>query len=307
MLIRVGRGGVLAWRLAVEVLLKFGRDNGLFLAGGLAFSLVLYSIPLTLVMISMLGYTLLESKQAMEEVQSVLQQFFPQSQHLFSENVAAVVADRGLLGVVGFTFFVAFSTTVFGFIRHVLNTVFRAGPARSLLRGTAHDLLMMAFCVGLLVVAIGLAALFALFGRTGGQLPGTGLWFGQGIGMIHRVLGIALGVGLILGLYRFSPVRTLKPSSLAVGAAVAVALFALAKQAFGWYVEFAQASVVLYGALGAFLFFFLWLYYASIVFVLGAEAAWIFEHRRRSARPGEEPTTTSDHPAAPPPKPEGEL
>ena len=65
-----------------------------------------------------------------------------------------------------------------------------------------------------------------------------------------------------------------------VGAGVAVILFGLAKQAFAWYVHFAQASIALYGALGAFLFFFLWLYYVSMVFVLGAEAGWVFEHRR---------------------------
>jgi uncharacterized BrkB/YihY/UPF0761 family membrane protein len=53
--------------------------------------------------------------------------------------------------------------------------------------------------------------------------------------------------------------------------------FSFARQGFAWYVHFAQASIPLYGALGAFLFFFLWLYYASVVFVLGAEAAWAFD------------------------------
>ncbi len=294
MLMNVKRAGTLAWRLLREMILKFVRDQGLFLASALAFSLLLYSLPLALVTISVLGYTVLESNQAIEEVQSVIRQFLPQSEQVFAENVAAVVADRGLLGVVGFMLFVALSTTVFGFIRHVLNLVFKAGPARSLLRGTAHDLLMMGFCILLLLAAISLASLFALLGSADNHLPWLAFAWGHGIGMIHRILGIALGGSLILGIYRFSPVRTLKLSSLAVGAGVVVVLFGLAKQGFVWYVLFAQGNIALYGALGAFLFFFLWLFYASVVFVLGAEAAWVFEHREMLERGDEYETAIAD-------------
>jgi len=293
-LMNVKRAGTLAWRLLREMILKFVRDQGLFLASALAFSLLLYSLPLALVTISVLGYTVLESNQAIEEVQSVIRQFLPQSEQVFAENVAAVVADRGLLGVVGFMLFVALSTTVCGFIRHVLNLVFKAGPARSLLRGTAHDLLMMGFCILLLLAAISLASLFALLGSADNHLPWLAFAWGHGIGMIHRILGIALGGSLILGIYRFSPVRTLKLSSLAVGAGVVVVLFGLAKQGFVWYVLFAQGNIALYGALGAFLFFFLWLFYASVVFVLGAEAAWVFEHREMLERGDEYETAIAD-------------
>jgi membrane protein len=273
------RAAVLAWMLARKVILKFDRDNGLFLASGLAFSLLLYAIPLALIMISILGYTVLESGQAMDEVQSVIRQFFPQSQQAFAENLAAIVADRGLLGMVGFFSFLLFSTMLFGSIRHVLNIVFQAGPARSFLRGTAQDLFMMVFCVLLLVVTISVASVVTVIGNLGEIVPWAGPVWGQGLRTIRRVTEVILGGGLILGLYRFSPVKTLRLRSLVVGAGVAVVLFGLAKQGFAWYLHFAQANIPLYGALGAFLFFFLWLYYASVVFVLGAEAGWVFEHR----------------------------
>jgi membrane protein len=275
----VRRTTILAWLIIREVFFKFGRDNGLFLASGLAFSLLLYAIPFALLMISILGYTVLESQQAMEEVQSVIRKFLPRSEQVFAEHVGAIVADRGLLGVIGFFSLLLFSTLAFGSIRHVLNIVFQAGPARSFLRGTAQDLLMMIFCVVLLVVAIGLASVEAIIGNLGDLAPWAGLLWGKGIRTIFGVTGVILGGSLILGLYRFSPVKTLKLSSLAVGAGVAVVLFWLVKHGFVWYVHFAQASIPLYGALGAFLFFFLWLYYVSAIFVLGAEAAWVFEHR----------------------------
>jgi len=54
----------------------------------------------------------------------------------------------------------------------------------------------------------------------------------------------------------------------------ATLLFQLARWGFARYVSMAQASLVLYGTVGGLMFFFMWLYYASLVFILGAEVAW---------------------------------
>jgi len=265
---------------------QFGQDNGFFLAGGLAFSLLLYSVPLVLLMISALGYTLLDSGQAMEEVQSVIRQFLPRSEQVLAENVGAIVGDRGLLGAVGFGSFLVLSTMVFGSIRHALNVVFQAGRGRSQWRGAAHDLLMMVFCTVLLVAAIALASLFTVVGSLSEAVPGVGSIVRRGISIVETLASLVLGGGLIFGLYRFSPVSTLRDRSLLIGAVVTVALFELAKQAFAWYVEFAQGHIGLYGVLGAFLFFFLWLYYASLIFVLGAEVGWVFDQVVTFEKPG---------------------
>lgn len=281
----------LMWIMLRRTMGKFGRDNGLFLASGLAFNLLLYSIPLALILISVLGYTVLESDQAMEEVQAVIRQFLPRSEQVFAEHVAAIATDRGLLGAVGFASFLAFSTLVFGSIRHVLNVVFQAGAGRSLWRGTVHDLLMMLFCTVLLVATIAVASAFTVLDYLGEVMPGTGPVVSWGVGVVQKAASLFMAGILVFGLYRLSPATTLETRSLVVGSIVAVGLFEFAKQAFTWYVAFAQAQIAFYGVLGAFVFFFLWLYYASAVFVLGAEAAWAHERvavlrRSERGRPG---------------------
>jgi membrane protein len=132
-----------------------------------------------------------------------------------------------------------------------------------------------------------LASVTAVMGNLGGMVTGAASWWEHGLHLIRWVAGIIVVGTLILGLYRFSPVTTLQFRSLMVGTGVAVVLFWLAKHGFAWYVQFAQASIPLYGALGAFLLFFLWLFYASLVFVVGAEAGWVFEHRRTLEGAGE--------------------
>jgi membrane protein len=71
--------------------------------------------------------------------------------------------------------------------------------------------------------------------------------------------------------YRFAPARTLHPRDLLIASLSATILFELARWAFTWYVTFARDALAVYGALAGLMFFFFWLYYASIIFVLGAE------------------------------------
>lgn len=261
---------------------KFAQINGLFLASGLAFSLLLYAIPLALIMISLLGYTVLESEQALSEVESVIRRFLPRSQQAFVEDVASIVANRGLLGAAGFVSFLVFSTTVFGSVRLVLNIVFEAGPGRSFLRSIARDLLMLAFCVALVLIAIGAGWLLDQVHAVGDHIPWLAPLWELVVRAGRTLLALALAWGLIYGLYRFSPAKTLRPDSLVVGSLVALALFEVAKRSFAWYIQFAQSSAVLYGALGGLVFLFFWLYYASAVFVLGAAAGWAHQHMKRA-------------------------
>lgn len=56
-------------------------------------------------------------------------------------------------------------------------------------------------------------------------------------------------------------------------------LFQFAKWGFAWYVAAAQANIELYGAVGALMFLFLWLYYASVVFIIGAEVGLAYDQQ----------------------------
>ena len=57
-------------------------------------------------------------------------------------------------------------------------------------------------------------------------------------------------------------------------------LFQLAKWGFAWYVAVSQENIDLYGALGGLMFLFVWLYYASMVFIIGAEVGWTYDRQR---------------------------
>src|SRR5437899_8606372 len=65
--------------------------------------------------------------------------------------------------------------------------------------------------------------------------------------------------------------KTLSRSGLLAASGAATCLFQISKWAFGIYLQYAQTTTAIYGALSALVFFFLWLYYACMVFIFSAE------------------------------------
>ena len=267
-----------------ETIRKFFADNGLFLASGLSFDLLLYCMPLALLLVSGLGFTLVGSDQALAWVQESFQHFLPVSQKAFFDALTRIISNRGPLGLVGFVAFFVLSSAVFGSIRIILNMVFRVSKPSSLLRGKCKDFLMMVAVSVLLLLTIGIELLDTIINTLGEQHPDFKGVLHQGWELMTDVLGFCFTAALFYLLYRYSPGRTLRPQSLVVGCLTGAALFALSKLAFAWYVFFAQSITGFYGALGGFLFFFLWLFYSSTVFVLGAEVSWAYQHIRSSTK-----------------------
>ena len=269
------------WVLLKNTGRNFFHDNGLFLGMGLAFNLLLYFIPVALLMISLLGYTVFDSERAMMEVQSVVRQFLPESEQEFVDNLAAIVADRGLLGLIGFLLFIFFSSTLFGSVRHVLNIIFKTERRRGFLQGLGRDFLMMLLTAFLSVLAMGVAALLTLARTVGREhLPVLApvlepVWMSTA-----KLLTLVFLASLFYSFYRFAPARTLRQRALLIASLSGTFLFELTRWGFAWYVAFAQESLALYGALGGLIFFFFWLYYASVAFVLGAEIGLAYEQAR---------------------------
>jgi membrane protein len=95
-----------------------------------------------------------------------------------------------------------------------------------------------------------------------------------------KLLTLVFLASLFYVFYRFAPARTLRQRALLIASLSGTMLFELTRWSFAWYVAFAQESLALYGALGGLMFFFFWLYYASVVFVLGAEIGFAYEQAR---------------------------
>lgn len=268
------------WRVCVTALRRFFADNGLFLASALAFNLLLYFIPLSLLMISLLGYTVLNSEQAMNEVQATLKAFLPQSQQALADNLAAVHTGRGLLGFFGFISFFLLSTFLFGSVRSVLTHVFQVKQERAFFKGMGVDLLMMGLTALLLLIEIMATWSMTVAEAFIERYPSWSGLLQPGLVVLSKVIGVMVTVLLFYLLYRYPPAATMSTRALMIASVTGTVLFQFAKWGFAWYVAAAQSSLELYGAVGGLMFLFVWLYYASVIFIVGAEVGWAYDQQR---------------------------
>ena len=272
--------GLILKRTAV----KFFDDNGLFLASGLAFDLLLFCFPFSLLVVSALGYALGSSERALEALQAVLQELLPITRLAFIENLSMVLENKGLLGLLGGALFFLTSSLTFGSVRGVLNTVFQTREPSRFFKEKASDVLVMLLASGLLTVMIGLTSLLTLADSLLERVPRLEAVIGPGWVFAGDTLGFLFTLALFYLLYRFCPSRTLQRPALAVAAFTGAALFELSKWAFAWYVDAAEGTAAWFGAVGSLFFFLMWVYYACAVLIVGAEAGWSLQQERYPSR-----------------------
>ncbi len=267
-------------RSAIE---KFFEDHGPFLASGLSFDLVLYCLPLPFIFVSALGYTVVGSDQALAWTHTVIKDLLPGSEKFFLDTLDTIMTNRGALGITGLVMFVLFSSAVFASTRHVLNAVFQVGTSATFLKGKVVDLILMVVMSLLLISTALLASGFSLIQTLGESLPFLGGMLNPVEVLFGKLLSFTFLAVLFYMLYGLSTSSRLSQAALWAGALTGAGLFELSKAAFAYYVSMAKLMTSFYGVLSGMMFFILWIYYASVVFIIGAEIGWAY-HRLQQER-----------------------
>jgi len=264
-------------RVLARTFVKFFGDNGPFLASGLAFTLLLFCIPFSLLIVMVLEFALGDPLRALDALQAILNEFLPLTREAFTKNLEMAVENRGLLGVLGFSMFFLMSSLIFGTTRSVLNIVFQVPVPSSFLKTAASDVLVMLLASGLLLLMVALTSLFTLAKGAVERGPHLEALIAPGWVFASDVLGFLFAFALLYLVYRFCPSQCLQRPALLVAAFAGAALFELSKWVYAWYVELSQKNILVYGAVGELFFFFVWIYYACAVVILGAEAGWVVQ------------------------------
>src|SRR5262249_45058456 len=132
----------------------------------------------------------------------------------------------------------------------------------------------------LLLASLALTALLSAVGHLLGAFLPAGLSVGllQGAGFAGSWLVITF---LFAAIFKILPDAQVRWSGVWVGALVTSILFTIGKTAIGLYLG-KTAAASAYGAAGSFVVIVLWLYYASLILLLGAEFTkiWAGQHGR---------------------------
>jgi len=253
-----------------------------FLAGGVAFNLLLAGVPFLLVLAAGIGFLLGESPdRAGAVLNNVLADVLPRSGNVNATILDPVIGDvirtRVAFGIGGAIGFLIFSARLFGSLRSVMALVFAHGRDRTFLGGMLWDGYLTVVSAVLLTSWVALTAWLAVSsGRIGAALTDAGALpevMGRVEYWLGRVLSLVVLAAIYGGLYRWLPKKATAWIPSLAGGIIAALLFELARWIFAMVVSAFPPSSLYSGSLGALVVVVFWTYYAALIFVLGAETA----------------------------------
>jgi membrane protein len=240
-------------------------------------------VPLLLISASALGILLQSSEQGLGKLEAVLATIFPEQPFATSikQSILQVVTDiisyRTSLGIVGFAVLIVTATFLFDVVRTVLHRIYGIRRTRNLLESFLHDIGFVTVAWILLIVTNLTLWAGDLFDR---MLSRFTLW--TEFHSMNWVSAIPSAVVYVLIAVMFYIVyRNLtdaKPPRTAaiVSTVTMTVLWIVSAKLFALYLSNFSAISTVYGGYAFILVLLFWVYYSSLVFVIGAMAGQVY-------------------------------
>jgi membrane protein len=249
------------------VLGAFVADDGLFLAGAIAYQIFFALIPLLALIIGIFGF-IYGSQQAEVELVQIVRGLMPAATGQETKLVGQLVEGRALslgLGLIGTLLTV---TAILGSIdiaiSHILGREGRRAFIRERLNSTAFVLLVLVLAIASFAVSFGVQAASSALAASG--VRGIRLLFE----LSSPLVGLAFGFWFFYLVFRFAPRRRIRPAPARRAALVSAVLWEIAKIAFGFLTR-ALGIFEAYGALAFAAGLLTWIYVTAAIILIGAE------------------------------------
>lgn len=248
----------------------------LLLGSGLSFSVFTCIIPFILILFAILG-KLLSLPQIENEIALYIDRVIPYAdeatfvKQLVIERAEEFKIFRNVAGFIGIIGMIFMSSGLFGSIRTILNRVYKVTSRPPAWRGKLKDL-------GLLLLVLVYFLISVTILPTSEAILGFATkWEVLSFLKVDAVTNIVVGcisfvVAFIsfLVIYWTIPQRRLPWQVILVSCSVAAVLWQIANQLFGVYIQHMFTLKNVYGAYALLVVVAIWIYYTSVIFIIGA-------------------------------------
>jgi len=200
------------------------------------------------------------------------------------KRIVEVVKYKNIAGIVGVFGLLFAASGLFSSMRTILNRVFGLESNIHFLLGKLRDfalVLMVIIIFFILTIVTPALDLIRQIATEWNILR----FFNFGIldHLIITVISFIIIFSVFVILYLSVPVRKLGRKATAVSAMWAALLWEAAKQGFGFYLHHFTTLGRIYGTYAIVVVVAFWIYYSSIVFIIGAEVGRLYTERKYSS------------------------
>jgi YihY family inner membrane protein len=264
---------------AIQVLKAFQANQGLLLAGAVAYYALLSIVPLLILMVIALSHVI-EQDVLLATMRRALEYAVPGEGRAVVAELRAFLDHREVIGWVLLVSLLFFSQLGFRVLENAISVIFlhRVAVRR---RHVVVSLLLpfgyVVFIGAALFVATFVLADLRMIGDEYLELAGHS-WSLSGPARFLIYVGGVIGeILLISGIYYFMPVGRLSVQHALIGGATAGILWEIIRQVLGWYLGTLSQVSVVYGSLTTAIIVLLCFEMAATVLLFGAQVIAEYE------------------------------
>jgi YihY family inner membrane protein len=262
----------------------FGKNQGLMLAGAVAYYALLSLVPLLILSTAALSH-LVDTAELLSALGRYLEWLVPSQSKALLADIAGFIDNQVAIGAVLLVTMLFFSSLAFSILEKAMLAIFAHRHAG----GTRHALVsaILPYCfvllLGVSLLAITIASVvFQAIGRESIHFLGLD-WSLRGVaGLLLYALGIGTEVAILTVTYLVLPVGRTRLTHAVLGAVTVTAIWDAIRHGLVWYfATLSQASVV-YGSLTTAVLALLSMEIAATLLLFGAQV--IAEYEQLDAR-----------------------
>ena len=272
---------------AIQVLKSFRANQGLLLAGAVAYYALLSIVPLLILTVIALSHVI-DQTELLQTLGRYLEWLVPGQSGVFVVELSNFLDHREVMGWVLLVTMLFFSSLAFTVLENAMSVIFHHRVAihrrRFLVSAVIPYCYILSLGVGLLLVTLVAGSLKAM-GHEQVEFLGRNWSLGGMSGMLLYLLGVAGEIFILTSVYMVMPVGRLSLQHALIGAIAATILWELTRHVLVWYFATLSQVATVYGSLTTAIVVLLSLELASTLLMFGAQVIAEYERIGRAPWP----------------------
>jgi membrane protein len=268
---------------ALRVLKGFRANQGLLLAGAVAYYTLLSLVPLLILVMIVLSHAI-DAERLLVTLNAYLEFVVPGRSDALVDELRTFLDHRHVIGPVLLLTLVFFSALAFTVLENAMSVIFFHRVAVKRRRFLTSALMPYVFIlflgIGFFVVTVVSGALQS-FGTRSIEIFGVMRSLGSLSAALIYLIGVAGEILMLTAIYLVMPVGRLSLRHALIGGVTAGLLWELTRHVLVWYYASMSSIQVVYGSLTTSIIVLLSVEIAAIVLLLGAQVIAEYERVRR--------------------------
>lgn len=265
---------------------KLDEDHVWVLSSSIAFNIIICTIPITLILISILGIYLTRENTGtaisdyLNTIVGITPALKEKVQYILFSAIDEISSYSTLTAIIGMLGVLWTASGLFSTMRDVLNRVFKTRYISRYVTDKLKDFFMVLVVIAVFTISFAATFLYSIIKAVEQKYFKTDILAGFGLDAASFIFGLLFTFLMFYMIFKIVPHGKIDKKIALISSITTTILYTALKYLFIWYIVTFATYERVYGAYAAVIGIIFWIYYSSFTFVIGAETGQLYKERK---------------------------